>query len=264
MARRLGKQEAALLAYTQMRGLRTIRTGDLTEPLGLSPMQESRLFDRMTRNKTIARVRRGLYLVPSSLPLGGVWSPDEALALKTLMDDKQGLYQVSGPNAFYRYGLDGQIPMRLFVYNNRLYGDRNIGTVSLTLIKVADERLGGTEEVMNSEGVPLVFSSRARSLMDAVYDWSRFDSLPRAYNWIRSDIAKKRVKAGELANMVIRYGNQGTVRRIGVLLESLGASNTVLNRLERVLCSRKSRIPFVPKTPNRGKLNKRWGVVVNE
>ena len=51
--------------------------------------------------------------------------------------------------------------------------------------------------------------------MDAVYDWSRFNSLPRAYEWIRMELASKRVTAAELAASTIKYGNQGTIRRIG-------------------------------------------------
>ncbi len=260
----IGKLEAALLAYVQMRKLCTIRTGELTGPLQISPKQESSLLDRMSRSRMIAQVRRGLYLVPPMLPLGGVWSPDQALALNTLLDDKKGRYQVCGPNTFYRYGFDGQVPMRLYVYNNRLYGEKTIGSLSLTLIKVLEDRLGGTEKVTNVEGETLFYSSRARSLMDAVYDWSRFDSLPRGYEWIRREITAKRVTAGELANMVVRYGNKGTARRIGALLESLGTSNTVLGRLEKMLKSSKSQIPFVPGKLKRGKLNRRWGVVLNE
>jgi predicted transcriptional regulator of viral defense system len=264
MAKQFGKQEAALLAYVQMRKLRFVRTGDLTGPLQLSSKQESSLLDRMSRSKKIAQVRRGLYLVPPILPLGGVWTPDEALAINTLMDDRQGRYQICGPNAFYRYGFDGQVPIRLYAYNNRLYGERTIGAVSLTLIKVTEARLGGTEKVKNTEGEVLFYSSLARSLMDAVYDWSRFDSLPRGYGWIRREISAERVTASELATIVIRYGNQGTARRIGALLENLGTSNTVLRRLERMLRSNKSQIPFVPGKSKRGKLNRRWGVVLNE
>ena len=44
------------------------------------------------------------------LPLGGKWSPDESLALNTLMDDSRGRYQICGPNAFNRYGFDEQMP----------------------------------------------------------------------------------------------------------------------------------------------------------
>jgi len=74
----------------------------------------------------IAQVRRGLYLVPERLPLGGRWSPDEGLALNTLFDAINGRYQICGPNAFNRYDFDEQVPTRVYVYNNREWGDRRI------------------------------------------------------------------------------------------------------------------------------------------
>jgi len=253
-----------LLAYVQMRNLRKVSTGDLRGPLQLSPKQESSLFDRMSRRKIIAQVRRGLYLVPSQLPLGGLWSPSEALAINTLMDDQKGRYQLGGPNAFHRYGFDQQLPVRLYVYNNRLYGDRVIGSVALTLIKVADERLGGTEKMTTPEGDVLLMASRARTLVDAVRDWSRFDSLPRGFDWIRGELAAGRVEVGELVGTVLQFGNQGTLRRIGALLDGLGVSELLLKKIERRLRSKKSQIPFVPGLASRGKLLRRWGVVFNE
>jgi len=90
MKERLGRQETLLLAYAQMRQLRTLRTGDLTGPLQLSPKQERELFSRLARGGLIARVRRGLFLVPPRLPLGGAWAPSEAEALNALMEDAKG------------------------------------------------------------------------------------------------------------------------------------------------------------------------------
>ncbi|OQB85563.1 MAG: hypothetical protein BWX88_01829 [Planctomycetes bacterium ADurb.Bin126] len=264
MVKKLGQLEASLLAYCQMRNLQTVRTGELTEPLRITPKQERELLSRMARNGILAPVRRGLYLVPPRLPLGGRWSPDEALALNALMQDQRGRYQLCGPNAFQRYGYDEQVPVRVSVYNNRLSGDRTIGAVALTLIKLADARLGSTEEVRTPDGLTLIYSSRVRTLMDAVYDWSRFDSLPRGYQWIREDLAANRVKATDLVTVTTRYGNQGTIRRIGALLERLGTAEAPLRRLQRAIRSSTSLIPWVPGLPKRGAVNRRWGVVFNE
>jgi len=63
MKQTLGKLERQLFAYAQMRGLRTLRTGDLTKALGISAKQESKLFTRLSQGGMIAQVRRGLYLV---------------------------------------------------------------------------------------------------------------------------------------------------------------------------------------------------------
>ena len=161
MKKTLGQREAQLLAYCHMRGTETVRTGDLTEPLRITAKQERELLSRMARGGLIAKVRRGLYLIPPRLPLGGTWSPDQALAINTLMNDREATYQVCGPGAFNYYGLDDQIPNRVYAYNDRLSGERKIGAVELTLIKVAPQRLGETEEVEIASGIDLLYSSRA-------------------------------------------------------------------------------------------------------
>ncbi|GMU24066.1 MAG: hypothetical protein AMXMBFR13_41430 [Phycisphaerae bacterium] len=183
--------------------------------------------------------------------------------MNALMTDEQAAYQITGPSAFNRYGYDEQIPSRLTLYNNALSGERTIGQTNLSLIKVDGNRLGDIEQVQTPSGEALVYSSRVRTLVDAVYDWSRFDSLPRAYDWIRRDVNARRVAAKDLAEVTIRYGNTGTVRRIGALLEQMNSEERVLKRLQRALTPSTAKIPFVPERPTRGKLLRRWGVVVN-
>jgi predicted transcriptional regulator of viral defense system len=253
-----------MFAYVQMRGLSTVRMGELAQSLKITRLQETKLLSRLSKAGLIARVWRGLYAVPSKLPLGGKWSPDEATALNALMAAQRGRYQICGPNAFNRYGFDGQIPTRVYAYNNRVYGDRTIGSVALTLIKVADKRLGGTETVETMAGQNAVYSSRARALVDAVYDWSRFNSLPQGYEWIRRELASRRVSADELVKATLEYGDKGTIRRMGVLLEREGVAAPLLRKLERALKPTTSLIPWIPSKPKRGTLNRRWGVVLNE
>ena len=110
MKQTLGNLERQLFAYAQMRGLRVLRTGDLAKAIGISTKQESKLFTRLSKAGMIAQVRRGLYLIPQRLPLGGIWSPGEIIALNTLIGEQKGRYQICGPNAFNRYGYDGQVP----------------------------------------------------------------------------------------------------------------------------------------------------------
>ena len=264
MKRALGNLERQLFAYAQMRKLRALRTRDLTGPLGISGKQERELLNRLAKAGMIAQVRRGLYLVPPRLPLGGKWSPEEALVLDTLMDDRQGRYQICGPNAFNRYGFDDQIPIRVYAYNNRISGERTVGAVALTLIKVAAKRLGDTEQVRTAEGVTAVYSSRVRTLVDAVYDWSRFNSLPRAFGWVRAELDAGRVVAAELVRITLRYGDVGTIRRMGALLDRAGVAAALLRKLERALAPSSSLIAWNPVRPKRGTLDRRWGVVWND
>ncbi len=264
MKTKLGDLETQFFAYIQLRKISTVRTGDLTSSLlRLTPGQERKLLSRLSRGGLIARVRQGLYLVPPKLPLGGAWTPDEGLALNTLIEDRGGRYQICGPNAFNRYGFDEQIPTRVYAYNNRISGKRTIGSIVLMLIKVADERLGLTETVALDEGTVL-YSSRVRTLVDSVYDWSRFSSLPQGYEWIRRELAATRVSVPELVSAILRYGDTGTIRRMGALLEAEGVDSVLLRKLERNLKPTSSWIPWIPSRPKRGTLNRRWGVVINE
>jgi len=190
------------------------------------------------------------------------------LALATLIEDRNGAYQISGPNTFQRYGWSEQVPNRVYAYNNRISGDRQVGPVSLTLIKVSDSRLGGTEVVRTPDGLDVVYASKARALVDAVYDWSRFDTLPRAYDWIEREVTSDDGFAAELVQATIRFGNQGTLRRIGATLERLTVPEALLRRLERALRPSSSFISMAPNAvkrgkPEKGKTSKYWKVVFN-
>ena len=141
-----------LLAYSQSRSQREVTAEELIGELGWTAAQERSVVSRMARKGLVARVRPGLYLVPPRLPPGGRWSPGQFLAIATLMNDRGGRYQIAGPNTFYRYRWTDQVPNRLYAYNNRISGDRQIGPIAMTLIKVADDRLGGTEVVRTPDG----------------------------------------------------------------------------------------------------------------
>ena len=264
MSRRLGNLERQLLAYAHLRNLRELRTGDLTGPLKITAKQERELFSRMARSGMIAQVRRGLYLVPSRLPLGSRWTPDAILALNTIMDDVDGKYQICGPSAFNRYGFVDQLPIRTYAYNNRISGKRTVGSTALTLIKVYEGHHGGTEEVTTDKGVIAVYSSRARALVDGVYDWSRFNSLPKAFEWIQSELETQRVNPRKLVSLTLRFGNISTIRRIGALLERLMVNENLLRELEGGLTPSTSLIPWIPTKPKRGPGDRRWGIVWND
>ena len=263
MKQRLGKLEAQFFAWVQLRKRTTVRAGDVGSALRITRKQEDELLSRLSRAGLIARVKKGLYLVPDRLPLGGKWSPSEALALKTLIEDAGGGYQICGPNTFNRYGFDDQTPTVTYAYNDRFSGTRRIGSVALSLIKVSDRRLGATESVTTTQGPSLVYSSRLRTLIDAVYDWSRFNGLPRAYGWIREEIGKNSRAAGKLVQLTLEYGNQGTIRRIGYLLEKEGVRQPLARRLRDALNPSSALIAWDPTRPKRGRTARTWGIVDN-
>jgi predicted transcriptional regulator of viral defense system len=259
----LGPLEIQFFAFTQMRGKVLVRTGELINILGISKKQEWELLSRMTRAGLIIRLTRGAYLVPSRVPPGGKYGADEYLILEKLMEVLKGRYQVSGPNAFNFYGFSDQVPNRVYVYNNRIYGERRIGNLQFSFIKTTDNRLGGAVILKTKTGSKAIIASKTRTLLDAVYDWSRFNTIPRAYQWIAEGTKKDKTLAEDLIKMATKYGNQGTNRRLGYLLETLGVNQNLLDKLKQKLRSSKSVFPWVPASAAKGSVNKDWGLIIN-
>lgn len=260
----IGNLSSKFFAYVQLKKKDIVRAGELSPVLDITQPQELDLLRRLTKSGWIIRLKRGTYLVPPRIPAGGKYSAGVALILQALIEQENGKYQICGPTAFNFYNLDNQIPTVTYAYNNRISGNRTIGSLAFQFIKTADKRLGATNVVRSRDGTGAVYSSRARTLMDAVYDWSRFNSLPRGYDWIRQEV-KKDFKLGlELAKAAIRHGNQATIRRIGYLLDTFVQDSRITNQLQRQLNKSKSLIPWIPAKPAKGIINRKWGVIVNE
>lgn len=244
-------------------GQTSFATGEMAKLLGISGARERVLIRDLIGTGSLTRVQRGRYLLRPPKLRSKVWSPTEALTLKSLIVDAGGQYQLCGPIAFQHYGWDDQIPNRVHAYNNLISGERAVGNVALTLIKVDTLRLGATEASLTPEAVEFVWPTRARALMDAVYDWSVFNSLPRGYDWIRRELSRYDALAADLVEVSRQFANQGTLRRIGKLLEIASAPPGLLRKLERSLNRSTSFIPWDPSRPKRGVIDRRWGVVFN-
>jgi predicted transcriptional regulator of viral defense system len=259
----LGSLASRFFAYVQLKKLDIVRTGEIAPILNIVESQERDLFRRLSDSGWILRLKRGVYLVPPRLPAGGKYSPGAALILQKLMAEKQGKYQICGPTAFNFYGFDGQIPSVTFLYNNRISGKRSIGSLAFQFVKVADERLGAVNAVRTREDSEMIYSSRARTLMDAVYDWSRFNSLPRGYEWIKGEIKNDPKLVSELVETTVKFGNMATTRRIGYLLDTLVQNPRMTNQLQLQLSASSSLIPWIPGRSAKGTIDRKWGVIVN-
>jgi predicted transcriptional regulator of viral defense system len=259
----LGPLASRFFGYIQLKEKDIVRTGELAPVLGITASQERDLLRRLSKSGWIVRLKRGVYLAPRRIPGGGRYSPGIALILEKLMREEKGAYQLCGQTAFNFYDFDDQVPNVTAVYNNRISGIREIGNLAFQFIKVADSRLGSTVEVKAAGGIPVVYPSKARTLMDAVYDWSRFNSLPRGYDWIRKALSKEPELSSELVEVAARFGNQATMRRIGYLMDRLEKASKCTKRLQDCLSDSRALIPWIPGAPAKGPIDRKWGVIVN-
>ncbi len=260
---KLGSLEMRLLAYVQMRKLEVVRTGDISAALKITPKQERELLSRLNRSGMIVWLKRGAYLVPPRIPAGGQLAVSENYILFMLMKELKGRYQVSGPNAFNFYGFDNQVPNRVYVYNNRIYGEKNIGGFDFVFIKTSGDRIGAVSESETPLGEKICMVTKARALLDAVYDWSRYDTIPRAYRWILTSIKSDPEFREKFIKVALKYGNKGTLRRIGYLLSEAGVQTSALKSFQKKAGSIKSLIKLIPKGSSKGAVDKEWGLIIN-
>jgi predicted transcriptional regulator of viral defense system len=254
--------EANLLAYVQLTNREVLSTGDLCKPLGLTPKQERELLSRLARSGLLVRLKRGTYLAPLKMPPGRRFAPGPELVLRRLMEAMEATYQVGGPNAFHAHGFDDQVPNLTYVYNSSVSGPRSIGGNEFIFIKVALSRMGGVVETGRTATSGMPITDVPRTLTDAIYDWSRFNTLPRAYGWIATAYRRDSSLPGRLVDCACRYGNVATCRRLGFLLERLGVPVSMLQPLRQAVGAGKSIIPWIPGREGRGPVSS-WGVIAN-
>ncbi|MFZ2654189.1 MAG: hypothetical protein WAX69_04690 [Victivallales bacterium] len=264
MKARIGQLESNLLGYAQMRKSDVIRRGDVCTPLEITPKQERELFSRMCRRGMLIRLIRGAYLVPMRMPLGGRFAASEYTILSKLMRISGARYQICGPNAFNIYGFSEQIPSRTYVFNDKFSGDRNIGGQQFVFIKCISGKLGAARVLKTGDGEQVLISTKERTIVDALNEWSRFATIPDVYGWIGTAIKEDPKFMGSLVKCAVKYAGQASLRRLGYCLDrTLGNEELISPLLKKIRLSR-SYIPLVPGKPEKGGVDSKWGIIRND
>lgn len=250
------------LSWLQMREKEVLYTGELQTALKITSKQEANLLNYLKRVGILIPLTKGIAIAPLKLP-PGKWAPSAYKVLAVLMKELNVQYQITGLYAFNHHGFSTQVPMRMMVYNTRLSGTKIMGGLAFDFVRVDAKRLGEAEVIgiPNDKNSKICISSLPRTLFDAVYDYKRFNTIPRVYEWI----AQKKTDAQlmkKLVEITIQFGNVGTQRRIGFVLSSLGVDQALCNKLWRALPKSSSLIPLIPGNAV-GPSSRQWGIVNN-
>lgn len=258
----LGPLGTKFFSLMQARGQTLIRLGELQELLNLTSGQEHSLLKRLVNNGYLLRLKKGVYLIPKQLTPGGAWRPNDYYIIDQYMRVLRAKYYISGFNAVYYHGLTQQVPNQFIVYNDKYSGKRNFGQLTVSFIKIKSEQIVGfkTIEVRNNNSVNI--ATLAKTLLDLIQDWTRYQMLEEAYNWL-NQYSKDDVFLKELIYLTANYGNKNTIRRIGYYLEKTGINSKKLMSLIKQLTPIKGYVPLFPNSIIKGKKNKKWQVIDN-
>lgn len=259
----LGPLGAKFFAYIQMKRLNTIHIGELQKPLGISSFQERKLLFRLNKGGLIFRLLRGVYLVPSQIPPGGFWKPNDYLIVAKYMEYYKAHYYIGGLTAFNKHGFSTQIPNQLSVYNDKIKGLKNFRGIRIRFYKVTKSCIRGFDKFSISSDAQFVnIANLAKTILDAINDNKRYQTLPAAYLWLKTH-SKDKVFLKEFIELSYHTANNSSLRRIGYFLENQGVSNKILLSLLKNLPTTKGLVSLIPNGSRRGKINMKWGIIDN-
>ena len=99
-------------------------------------------------------------------------------------------------------------------------------------------------------------------ILDAVYDYKKYGTLPKVYDWIADSLKDKKINPNKLVDVTIKYGNTMSQKRIGWVLDELKVPKRIINSLQKKVSKTKVLTPLDPKN-RKGSINKNWGVIEN-
>lgn len=258
----LGKLGVKFFALMQLKQQDVVSLGELQSQLNINADQEHQLLKRLARNGLIMRLKPGIYLVPEKLPTGGYWQPNDYEVVAKYMEAIDANYYINGMLAFNYYGLTTQIPNEIMVYNDKISGVKNVGSLRLVMAKIPIQRINASENIDLGDDNRVNIASMPRAIFDAVYDWKRFGTLPEAYQWIKDRLSDKEFLQ-ELVTLTVKYGNMITTRRIGYFLDTNNVPESMTGPLLETLKSNTGWVVLDPNREPKGRTNQKWRVIDN-
>ena len=223
----LGPLGTTFFSLMQVRQQTLVRLGDLQISLGLNPSQEHALLKRLTNTGYLLRLQKGYYLVPQKLPAGGAWRPNDYYIIDQYMKLLDAKYYVGGFSAVYYHGLTQQIPNQFTVYNDKYSGKRSFGKLCVVFIKVQSKQIVGFMTTAVPHHGTVNIATLAKTLLDLIQDWSRYQMLEEAYDWLEQN-SQKNEFLNEFIPLATNYSNKSTMRRLGYYMEKSGVNEKKL------------------------------------
>jgi len=137
----LGKLGTQFFALMQMKEQEILHLGEIQQVLGLSATQERDLLSSLDEKGFIIRLKRGVYLIPRKIPPGGYWQPSSYYLISQFMKIMGANYHIGGINAMLYHRLTEQVPNTMTVYNDKISGKRNIGSLTVFFTKIDQKQI---------------------------------------------------------------------------------------------------------------------------
>jgi predicted transcriptional regulator of viral defense system len=256
--KRLGPKETEVVARLSYEKKIIVTANNLDSLFNFSPEDRRQIVFRLRKKNILTPIKRGVYLF-SPLEAGPGGTGIDELLIPPLYFP-QNNYYVGYSTMFNYYGFTEQLFQTVYVLNTSFRKEKNICGIAFKFLKVSENRMYGREKI-NVKDKEVMVSSKERTLIDLLYFNKPVGGISSAVKIFKRFIEEKRCNIKKVVEYAAWFPNITTRKRIGVILEGLGISDSTLKPLIKSV--EKTAISSLDGT-RKGKLNKKWRVIIND
>lgn len=254
---RLGPIEAQIIARLTYEAKTLVSAEELDTLFKLSAIDRAKVVSRLKRKNILVPVKRGLYVF-SPLEAGPSGRSIDEMLIPPLYLPKNNYY-IGYSTMFNYYGFTEQIFQTLYVLNTSFNKKKIICGIWFKFLKIPENRMYGIKTI-EVKGRDIMISDKERTLIDLLYFNKPVGGISVASEIFKRIVQEKQCEIKKLIGYASKFPNVTIRKRIGVLLESAGISEPELNPLVKSI--KDTAISSLGKT-RKGKLNKKWRVIIN-
>ena len=254
---RLGKKEIEVISRLSYEKKRIVTKEDLDVFFKFNDTERNKIVYRLKKKGIFSTIKRGVYVF-SPLEYG-----EEGAAINEMLIPPQfltGNYYIGYSTMYNYYSLTDQLFQVVYVLNTSLQRKKKICQVAFNFLRIPESRMYGFEKI-NIEGKEVIISSLERTLVDLVYFNKPVGGIKSALEILKRELKRDRCDLKKFIRFAAKFPNIRTRKRIGVLLEEMGYSDDELAPLVKSI-EDTAISSFTGSF--KGKLNKKWRVIIND
>ena len=255
---RLGEKEIEVISRLSFEKKRIVTKEDLDAFFKFNDAERNKIVYRLKQKRIFSTIKKGVYVFsPLEYGEGGAGINEMLIPSQFF---PQGNYYIGYSTMYNYYSLTEQLFQVVYVLNTSFQRRKNICGVTFNFLRVPENRMYGLEK-SNIEGQDVSISSLERTLVDLIYFNKPVGGMQPAFEILERELKKDRCDVKRFIRFAAKFPNVKTRKMIGVFLEEKRYSDEMLAPL----------IKSVEETAIssftgsfKGKLNKKWRVIIND
>lgn len=257
--KRFGEKEIEVISRLSYEKKRIVTKEDLNVFFKFDDIGRNKIVCQLKKKGVFSTIKRGVYVFsPLEYGEGGA-AINEMLIPPQFFP--QNNYYIGYSTMYNYYNFMDQLFQVVYVLNTSLQQKKKkICGIMFNFLRIQESRMYGLEKI-SIEGREVVISSLERTLVDLVYFNNPVGGIKSALEILKCELKKDRCDVKKFIRLAVKFPNIKTRKRIGILLEEMGYCDSDLALLVKSV--EDTAISSFTGS-YKGKLNKKWRVIIND